>query len=177
MNEFISRLTWVDYLTLVAVLWGAYVGYKSGLFPELLRIAAYLATVLVTLKFHETLAEYLTLKTFLNHTTATLLSFLALLLGVFFLLRLITIILLKLLKVGEGGFFYRLIGALFGGCRWLILLSLIFMLIDRSPLEPLKTDIHKRSLTGPRTTQLAPMLFDFLSSLSPQLKVEAKKGA
>ena len=176
MNEFISRLTWVDYVALISVLWGAYVGYKSGLFPEILRIAAYLITVIVTFKFHEMLAEYLTLKTFLNHTTASALAFFALLLGVFFLLRLITIILLKLLKIGEGGFFYRLIGGAIGGCRWLILLSLIFMMIDRTPLDPLKADIHQRSLTGPKIAKIAPRLFNFLSTLSPQLKVEAVKG-
>ena len=177
MSEFISRLTWVDYLTVLSMLWGGYVGYKSGLFPELLRIVAYVVTVIVTLKFHETLAQYLTLKTFLNNTTSGALAFLVLLIGVFFLLRLITIILLKLLKVGDGGFVNRVIGALIGGCRWVILLSLVFMVIDRSPLEPLKEDIHHRSVAGPKVMRIAPMLFDFLSSLSPQLAVEGKKTA
>ena len=176
MNEFISRLTWVDYIAFVAVLWGFYVGYKGGLFPEILRIAAYLVTVIVTLRFHEPLAQYLTLKTFLNNTTANALSFLALLVGVFFLLRLATIILLKLLKIGEGGFFYRIIGALLGSCRWVILLSLVFMLIDNSPLVPLKTDIHQRSLTGSQLSTIAPTIFDFLSTLSPQLAIHAKKA-
>ena len=176
MSEFISRLTWVDYIALVAVLWGFYIGYKSGLFPELLRIVAYLATVIVTLRFREPLAQYLTLKTFLNDTTANALAFFVLLLGVYFLLRLLTIILLKLLKIGQGGFFYRLIGALIGGCRWVILLSLVFMLIDNSPLTPLKTDIHQRSLSGPQVARIAPTLFDFLSTLSPQLAVQAKKA-
>ena len=177
MSEFISRLTWVDYITFVAVLWGIYVGYRSGLFPEILRVATYLATVIVTLKFHETAAEYITLKTFLNSATAGVIAFLVLLLGVFFLLKLVTAILLKLLKVGEGGFIYRMIGAVIGGCRWVILMSLIFMLIDRSPLTPLKTDIHQRSLVGPKILRVAPMLFDFLSTLSPQLAVETKKTA
>ena len=174
MNEFISRLTWVDTIAIVAVLWGFYVGYKGGLFPEILKIAAYLATVIVTLRFREPLAQYLTLKTFLNNTTANAIAFFTLLLGVYFLLRLITIILLKLLKIGEGGFFYRLIGGLIGGCRWVILLSLIFMLIDNSPLTPLKTDIHQRSVVGPELSKIAPMLFDFLSTLSPQLSVHTK---
>ena len=159
----------------MAVLWGCYVGYKSGLFPEILRIAAYLTTVIVTLKFHEPLAQYLTLRTFLNNATANAVAFFTLLIGVFILLRLITIIVLKLLKVGEGNFVYRIIGGVIGGCRWVVLLSLIFMLIDRSPLEPLKTDIHQRSFVGPKIATIAPMLFDFLSTLSPQLAVGAKK--
>ena len=164
-------------MALVAVLWGFYVGYKGGLLPELLKIAAYLATVIVTLRFREPLAQYLTLKTFLNDTTASAIAFFVLLLGIYFLIRLITILLLKLLKIGQGGFFYRLSGALIGGCRWVILLSLVFMLIDNSPLTSLKTDIHQRSLTGPPLARVAPTLFDFLSTLSPQLAVQAKKNS
>lgn len=175
MSEFISRLTWVDYITFVAVLWGIYTGYKSGLFPEILRVAVYLTTVIVTLKFHETVSQYITLKTFLNSTTASAIAFFLLLLGVFFLLKVVTTVLLKILKIGEGGFVYRILGALIGGCRWVVLMSLIFMLIDRSLLTPLKTDIHQRSLVGPKVITVAPMLFDFLSTLSPQLAVDTKK--
>ena len=169
MTETISRLTWVDYVALIAVLRGLWVGYKSGLFPELLRIAAYLVTVIVTFRFHEPVAQYLTLKTFLNLTTATAVSFFLLLVSVFIVTKLLTMLFLKLLKVGEGGFFYRLLGAVLGVCRWIILLSLIFMAIDYSPLSPLKTDIHNRSVTGPKVALIAPTLFDFLSKLSPQL--------
>ena len=60
MSEFFSRLVWVDYLAVIAALWGCYVGYKAGFFPELLRIAAYLVTVLVTFNFYEPLAQILT---------------------------------------------------------------------------------------------------------------------
>ena len=175
MNEFISRLTWVDYLALAVVLWGFYVGYKGGLFPEMLRVAAYLITVIVTLRFKESVAQYLTLKTFLNETTANAIAFFVLLISIFFILRLVSILLLKLLKIGQGGFFYRLLGALIGGCRWVVLLSLIFMFIDNSPLAPLKTDIHQRSLVGPQVTKIAPMLFDFLATLSPKLAMYPKK--
>lgn len=169
-------MTWVDYVTLAAAIWGAVVGYRSGLFPELLRVAVYLVTVIVTFKFHEPLTQALTLKTFLNHTTAGVLAFTALLAGTFVLLKILTILLLKLLKIGEGGLFYRVIGALIGCCRWIILLSLIFMLIDHSPLEPLKADIHRRSVAGPRVMKIAPTLFDFLSKLSPQFAIEPKKA-
>lgn len=174
MKEFISRLTWVDYLALIGVLRGCYVGYKSGFFPELLRIAGYLVTVIVTFHFHETLAQLLTLKTFLNSATASMVSFFLLLTGVFLAAKLVTTIFLKLLKVGKGSFFYRLTGLALGICRWVILLSLVFMLIDYSPLTPLKSDIHNRSYVGPKISVIAPTLFDFLSNLSPQLAVPKK---
>ena len=174
MKEFVSRLTWVDYVAVIAVLRGCYVGYKSGLFPELLRIAAYLITVIVTFQFQEPVTQFLTLKTVLNYTTARAISFFLLVVGVFSLTKLLIMLLLKLLKVGEGGFFYRLLGSVVGACRWVILLSLIFMLIGFSPLVPLKTDIEKRSYVGQKVASIAPLLFDFLSKVSPQLKVSEK---
>ena len=135
-----------------------------------------MVTVIVTFHFHETVAQFLTLKTFLNETTADAVAFGGLLLGVFLLMKLVTALILKLLKVGEGGFFYRLLGALVGACRWIILLSLIFMWIGYLPLPSLKADIHERSLTGQKVSAIAPLLFDFLSKLSPQLSVP-KTGA
>ncbi|OGW80693.1 MAG: hypothetical protein A3C47_07025 [Omnitrophica bacterium RIFCSPHIGHO2_02_FULL_51_18] len=174
VSEFFSHLVWVDYLVSIAVLWGCYVGYKSGFFPELLRIAAYLVTVIVTFHYYEALAQVLTIKTFLNLGTATAVSFFVLLVGVFALSKIVIGIFLKLLKVGSGGFFYKLAGMTLGACRWLILLSLAFMLIDFLPLASLRTDIHERSLVGPRVSKIAPMLFGFLSHISPQLAVEKK---
>ena len=174
MKEFISRLTWVDYLAVVAVLRGFYVGYKSGFFPELLRIAAYLATAVITLRFREEAAQFLTLNTFLNAGTAEAVSLAGLIIVVFVLTKLVTLIILKMLKLGEGAFIYRLLGLVLGGCRWLVLLSLAFMLVEGSPLSGIRGDIKERSVSGPRISTIAPTLFDFLSSLSPQLSVSRK---
>lgn len=169
MKEFISRLTWVEFIAFFAVLRGIYVGYKSGLFPEFLRIAAYLLTVIVTFRFQEDVTQFLTINTFLNETSAKAVAFLALLLGLFALSKLVTLLVMKLLKVGEGGFMNRLFGAVVGALRWIILLSLVFMLIEVSPFTPLKTDIRTRSMIGQPISRVAPQLFDFLSKFSPQL--------
>ena len=171
MKELISRLTWVDYLTLIAVLRGLYVGYRSGLFPEILRVVAYLATVIVTFRFHAELAQALTLKTFLNQTMSDALAFVALLAGTFALTKALTWLILKFLKVGDGNFFYRVSGMLLGACRWVMLLSLAFMLMNRLPLESLNKDIRDRSIIGLKISRVAPVMLDFLSSLSPELTV------
>ncbi len=176
MKEFIYRLTWVDYVALVAVLRGCYVGYKSGFFPELLRIAAYLLTIAVAFYFLEPLAQFLTVKTFLNFTTAKAISLFILLVGVFSLTKLLIMLFLKVLKAGEGGVFYRILGLLLGACRWVILLSFIFMLIDHSPLNNLRDDIQNRSWAGPEISRIAPMTLDFLSNALPNLSEFSAKS-
>lgn len=162
----------MDYLTLVVVLRGLYVGYKSGLFPEILRIAAYVVTVLVTVRFYEPAAQFLTLKTFLNETTATGLAFVGLLAATFLVTKLVTMILLKVIKSGDGGFPVKLLGAILGACRWVILLSFVFMAIERSPMSGLKADIKDGSVVGSKLSKIGPMLFDFLAKVSPELGFE-----
>lgn len=174
MKEFISRLTWVECIAILAALRGCYVGYRAGLFYELLRIAGYLITVIVAFHCHSPFTKFLTLNTFLNEATASAVSLALLLGGVLLLWKLLMALLLRLLKIGDAGFAYRLAGAVCGACRWVILLSLIFMMIDHLPLKPLKVDIHERSFAGPVIARIAPSLFDFLSTLSPQLGVSEK---
>jgi uncharacterized membrane protein required for colicin V production len=162
----------VEYLAAAAVLRGFYVGYRSGFFPELLRIAAYLLTVIVTLYFHPSFTEMITLHTFLNQGTANVVSFATLFFGLLLVTKLITMLFVKVLKPGEGGAANRLSGLAIGGCRWLILLSLVFMLIEYSPLEVIRKDIASRSVVGPPVASIAPTIFDFLSNLSPQLAIK-----
>lgn len=174
MKDLISRLTLIDCIALLAVLRGLYVGYKSGLFPELLRIFSYLVTAIVTFRFYDSLTQLLTLNTFLNEFTSKTVAVTSLIVVTFLVCKLFTMMLLKLLKVGEGNFLNKLFGALFGACRWVILLSLFFMLTEHLPFEPLKADIKTRSLTGPFIARIAPLTFEYLSTLSPQLAVTRK---
>ncbi len=175
MKEFFMRLTWVDYIAALVLLRGFYVGYKGGIFPEILRIASYLITFLVTFWFYQPFAQQLTIKTFLNSATSNGVAFVILLAVGFLVTKLFCMLLLKILKVGEGGVGLRLLGLAMGGLRWIILLSFIFMMIDHSPLEQLKKDIHTRSLVGEPVSQVGPVIFDYLSHLSPQLGISRGK--
>lgn len=169
MKELLSKLTWVDYIALVALLRGLYVGYKAGFFQELLKIVAYVVTMVLTLHFYERLAQQLTLRSSLNESTANIAAFTVLLVGLYGGLKLVRMVLAKVLKLGEGGA-QKVFGALLGGARLLVLLSFFFMLIDSTPLKELKTDVHTRSLTGPYLSQAAPMLYEFLSGIAPELR-------
>ncbi len=170
MNEIISRLTWADYLTAIAVLRGAWVGYKSGLFPELLRIVGYVVTAVVTLYYYDPVAQLITLRTVLNSTAATALAFFLVFAVTFGITKLASFLLVKILNAGDGGVFYKIAGMLVGMCRWVILLSLTFMLIGQLPLTPLKKDIEEKSVVGQKVAKIAPMLFEYVQSFSPQLK-------
>ena len=169
MKEMLSRLTWVDYIALVAALRGLYVGYKAGFFQELLKAVSYVLTMVLTLHFYEALAQQLVLHSSLNESTASIAAFAGLIVGIYAACFVIRKVLAKVLKMGEGPA-QKLFGALLGGARLLVLLSFFFMLVDATPLKELKTDVHTRSLTGPIISQAAPALYEFLSNVSPELR-------
>ena len=174
-TEFISRLSWVDYVALIAVLRGCWVGYRSGAFLELLRIVGYIAAVAVTFALRDIVTEFLTVNTFLNQATANMIAVAALFIVVLLVTKILTMMCVKVLKVSENGALNRLIGMILGVTRWLVILSLALMVINYLPAESLKADIHSRSVFGPKIAEVAPTLFDFLSNLSPQLGVDIKQ--
>ncbi len=177
MKELISKLTWADYVALMAVLRGLYVGYKSGFFQELLRVAGYIVTLVLALQFQEMLSSVLTLHTFLNEGTSNVIAFGSLLVGIYIAVKIVRVIVVKALKIGEGGSGQKIAGALVGVARLLLLLSFFFMLVDKTPLKELRTDVHERSLTGPSISQAAPMMFEFLAHVSPSLGFPGKETA
>ena len=171
LKELISKLTWVDYIALVALLRGLYVGYKSGFFHELLRLAGYVVAIVVTILFYEPVAQLLTLHTFLNLASARAIAFFALLTVVYIVVKIIRAIIVKLLKVGNSGALNRILGMAIGGARLLLLLSFFFVLVDKAPLKQLQEDVHQRSLTGSTIAMAAPMTLEFMAHLSPQLSL------
>ena len=169
MKEFLSRLTWVDYIAATALLRGLYVGYKQGLFQEVLRVVSYIVSLVLALHFQSLAGDYIALHSMLNEETSRMAGFAALLVAVYALLKIIRMIMVKTLKLGDGGKGQKALGAVLAAARWMVLLSFVFMFVDSTPLKELKTDVHERSLTGPYISQAAPVLFDFVSQSTEKL--------
>ena len=166
MKELLSKLTWVDYITALAVLRGLWVGYKSGIFQESLRIVAYVLTLVFAFLLQERVSQFIALHSMLNQETSGTVGFLALIVAVYVALMVLRMVIVRSLKLGEGGGGQKALGALMGVARWLVLLSFFFMIVDKLPLKELKKDVHERSLTGPTISQAAPILYAFIEQSS-----------
>ncbi len=166
MKDFISGLTWVDWLALVALLWGLFIGSRSGVFKELLRFVVYTLALLGSFFLNDPLGQYLTVHTFLNDSSAKALAFGSVVVVLFIVGKLLTMLILKILKTSEKGTANRIGGALLGATRMLVLLSFVFLIVDTSPLSQLKKDLHSRSLTGPYLTPVAPTIVEFVTQFS-----------
>lgn len=174
MKDFFARLSWADYIAAACLARGMYVGYKSGIFAELLRSMAHLGCAVAALYFQDIAAQYLTLNTFMNEGTARLAGFSVCFVALFIATFMLRKAIIKILKVGEGDGLQRFLGAAVGGARWIVLLSLVFMAVANSPLKQLHADVQERSLTGAAIARVAPALFGFTGHLTAQMADQGK---
>lgn len=167
MKEFILSLTWVDFVILFGVIRGAHVGYRDGLVKELLRIIVYIIAIGMALSCSGIAANFVSANTFLDEETALRLTGVAITLVTYLIFKIITDIILKLAKL-DNNFLLKFTG-LFAGCfRWVALLSLSFLFID-------KIDAGKSLLTGSQwvgyVQPIAPIALKFVSSMLPGIDI------
>lgn len=167
MKEFVLSLTWVDFVIVFGLIRGAHIGYRDGLFKEALRIILYIVAIGVMISFSGIIADYLSENTVLGGETAMGLTVTAVTLITYLALKIITDIILKLAKL-DNNFLLKITGLLVGCLRWASILSLIFLLIE-------KTDIGTELLEGSKWAghlkPIAPTVLIQISEVLPGIDV------
>ena len=124
-------MNYFDYRLIVPVLYGLYRGFTKGLILELASLVALVAGIYGAMHFSSITFGYLSEVLEVEATYLQLASY-----GLTFLLIVLTItltgkILTMLVKLVALGFVNRLMGAVFGGIKALLILSVLLMFFDR----------------------------------------------
>lgn len=124
-------MNYFDYILIVPVLYGLYRGFTKGLILELASLVALVAGIYGAMHFSSITFGYLSEVLEVEATYLQLASY-----GLTFLLIVLTItltgkILTMLVKLVALGFANRLMGAVFGGIKALLILSVLLMFFDR----------------------------------------------
>ena len=124
-------MNYFDYILIVPVLYGLYRGFTKGLILELASLVALVAGIYGAMHFSSITFGYLSEVLEVEATYLQLASY-----GLTFLLIVLTItltgkILTMLVKLVALGFVNRLMGAVFGGIKALLILSVLLMFFDR----------------------------------------------
>ncbi len=168
MKEFISTLNWVDWVIVGCCLRGAYVGYKEGIFAEVLRVFVYGATFLVAARFASTLSPLLETHFSLDAELGKTASMILLFLASFLILRVIALVLLKIIKPAEG-FAFNFLGMILGVARWFVVLSIAFMAVRVANVQVLSQDIQEKSAFAKSIVPIAPVAYEYLQKFLPDL--------
>lgn len=124
-------MNYFDYVLLVPVLYGLYRGFSKGLILELASLLALIAGIYGAMHFSSFTFEYLNNYVEIETSYLQLASY-----GLTFLIIVLVItltgkILTLLVKMVALGFINRMMGAIFGGLKALLILSVLLMFFDR----------------------------------------------
>ena len=124
-------MNYFDYLLLLPVVYGLYRGFTKGLIVELASLVALIAGVYGAMHFSSFTFEYLSEYVEIEPAYLQLASY-----GLTFLLIVLVItltgkILTMLVKMVALGIVNRMMGAIFGGLKALLILSVLLMFFDR----------------------------------------------
>jgi len=124
-------MNYFDYLLLLPVVYGLYRGFTKGLIIELASLVALVAGVYGAMHFSSFTFEYLSAFVEIETAYLQLASY-----GLTFLLIVLVItltgkILTMLVKMVALGIVNRMMGAIFGGLKALLILSVLLMFFDR----------------------------------------------
>jgi uncharacterized membrane protein required for colicin V production len=157
------KFNWVDAVILLIVARGMYVGYKTGLSQEFFRFLALIAAYYSALMLHADVARFIAAHSLITEKWALLISFIGV--AVFFFV--LVIVLFKLLQKWVRLEFVNNLnvygGALAGGLRGLIIVSLILFALFFIPDQFVKRQIYSNSLLGYYAIEYTPNLYARLS--------------
>ena len=124
-------MNYFDYLLLLPVVYGLYRGFTKGLIVELASLVALIAGVYGAMHFSsftfEYLSEYVEIETAYLQLASYGLTFLLIVLVITLTGKILTM----LVKMVALGIVNRMMGAIFGGLKALLILSVLLMFFDR----------------------------------------------
>ena len=121
----------LDYILFIPLLYGLYRGFTNGLIIELASLLALALGIYGALNFSsftfEFLSDYVEIKTVYLQSASYGLTFLIIVLLISFTGKILTM----LIKLVAFGFINRMMGAIFGGIKVLLILSVFISFFDR----------------------------------------------
>lgn len=169
--ELLTRINWVDLLVVIVILRISYVAFQEGLSHEIFPLFGAVFTISLTLHYYIKIAAYISngLK-WMPLTVSGFLSFVALIIGIGFIFKILKILLDKIIKVTWHPLIEKFGGLFVGALRSLLAASIILLIIAHVPLSYLQWSVKDRSLTGKYFLGIAPAVYERVAVFLPAVK-------
>lgn len=162
MQEWASRINWLDILIAILLIRASYIGYSKGFSVEIFKIIGTLGALVAALGYYLNLAELIELKSFVPPEVAEGLSFGAIVVGALFAFMFIRVLLEKVIKLQFSSAIEQFAGAALGLVRGVALTSLLLLFLNFLPSDYLKRSINETSLLGPGISKAAPAVYSWI---------------
>jgi len=136
----------LDIIILIPVAWMAYRGFSKGLIIEVATLLALILGIYLSINFSHIVGNWLVEQFDLTTKYLHIIAFIITFIGVVFIVHLIGKVLEKVINIVALGFINKILGAVFGALKAVVLLSVIILLINRfDPNQNLITDKKRNS--------------------------------
>ena len=170
VSEILKRVNWPDCLIIVLLIRCGYVGLRKGLFREIFRSIGIITALVFSLYNCDQLAKFISEHLFLPLLYSELLSFIALLILIVFIFRLLRFVAERLMKVEFGPRLNGFGGALLGLARGGVIGGIILLCLSWLPIRGICETINQRSYLGPSLIKVIPTIYDGVMRIYPEGK-------
>ena len=116
-------MNYFDLAIVILISIGIFRGFIKGLINEIFSLISLYLGIIGSINYSNILASYIISYTKWNETTTNIICFLILFILIVFFVTAIAKLITKILKLAALGLLNRIIGSIFGGLKWLIILS------------------------------------------------------
>lgn len=181
VSDFLQTLTWIDYILVLGVARGAFVGFKSGGFVELLRWLVLCLTLAAVVSFSGTFTGFVQDHTLLSEGISRAAVIVVLGFLIFTVLRMLTQLILKFASM-DNNWPMKIMGTLLGALRWAVGISFAVFAMNSTQLFTIDKDDLSESRWGSAVQPIAPAIVDFARGAIPEAtlglqRVDADAGS
>ena len=153
-----------DVVVLILVAYGLISGFKKGFIVEISGMIALGVGITGTFKFSENLGNYLVIYIDWEPEIIQIVSFILLFIGIVYVISILAKMLTKALKIILLGGINRLLGALFGILKWMLILcalTLVFKEVNQI-LTLMEDSVLETSFSYPILGEMGEFLFNWV---------------
>ena len=162
-----GRLGWVDLTYGALLAWGATGGLRNGLKGEIGKFISSVLALVVAMRYSASLAEWVAGRTAFPYGAGEVILFIALILGVYFAMDLLTAFSGQIAHVEFFSALNRIGGVILGMCRMTVLTFAFSRVVLTFPAVWLHESFYERSYTGVFLGQGADLLYDGAQKVVP----------
>lgn len=167
MENSVSRINWVDIITLIIIIRTAYMGLDEGCSVEIFKFLGIVLALAGSLNFYTPIGQFLNEHSFLPLGLAQILSFLGLVFIAVIIFKLIHLLFKALVKAEFVKWLDKSGGLILGILRGILISSLVFITLLFLPWDYSNYSIRERSLSGPPILKIAETFYYFTFKFYP----------
>ena len=172
-----NRINWVDILAVILSIRMGYVGFRSGMSAELLKLAGLIVGFFVSFRYYQQMGDELAGGTGLRAEWASALTMVFLVVVIYFAVTRLLRLCEKLVQVTFAKQIHEVGGGLAGVLRGFLVASVILVILLQVPAPYLQASILEHSWSGGVISRAAPRVYDALTALPGHLLSSMEGGS